>query len=140
MPYTQWQNIYLFLTDWYLTKKACKITVLQYNRQTDTLRYKRAVRQIRHDDNLASTSSLFQRWKVIRAINICTLKQGLLPCGQRLYIGIMILLPSHSPSVKSAAGNDGSPGGCREGEIPMEQSSKLPFVYFIILISYIKGL
>ena len=33
----------------------------------------------------------------------------------------MILLLSHSPSVKSVAGNDSSPGGCREGEIPMEQ-------------------
>ena len=32
----------------------------------------------------------------------------------------MILLLSHSPSVKSVAGNDSSPGGCREGEIPMD--------------------
>ena len=32
----------------------------------------------------------------------------------------MILLLSHSPSVKSVAGNDSSPGGCREGGIPMD--------------------
>jgi hypothetical protein len=32
----------------------------------------------------------------------------------------MILLSSHSPSVKSVAGNGDSPGGCREGRIPMD--------------------
>ncbi len=39
-----------------------------------------------------------------RAINIHVVMPGLLPCGQRCYIGIMILLLSHSPSVKSVAG------------------------------------
>ena len=33
---------------------------------------------------------------------------------------IMILLHSHSSSVKSVASNECSPGGCREGEIPMD--------------------
>ena len=32
----------------------------------------------------------------------------------------MILLHSHSSSVKSVASNECSPGGCREGEIPMD--------------------
>ena len=32
----------------------------------------------------------------------------------------MILLLSHRSSVKSVATNDSSPGGCREGEIPMD--------------------
>ena len=41
----------------------------------------------------------------------------------------MILLLSHSPRVKSVAGNDSSPGGCREGEIPMEQFRKLSSVF-----------
>ena len=40
----------------------------------------------------------------------------------------MILLLSHSPSVKSVAGNDSSPGGCREGEIPMD-SCRLSSVF-----------
>ena len=48
----------------------------------------------------------------------------------------MILLLSHSPSVKSVAGNDSSPGGCREGEIPMEQFRKLSSVFLDINIPY----
>ena len=44
----------------------------------------------------------------------------------------MILLSSHSPSVKSVAGNGDSPGGCREGEIPMEQFRKLSSVFLEI--------
>lgn len=45
----------------------------------------------------------------------------------------MILLPSHSPSVKSVACNGGSPGGCWEGEIPMEQLRKLPSVFAFLI-------
>ena len=51
-----------------------------------------------------------------------------LPCGLRLFIGTMILLPSHSPSVKSVAGNGGSSVGRRRGEIPMECFCKAPSV------------
>lgn len=60
--------------------------------------------------------------------------------GDNVYVDIMILLLSHSPSVKSVTGIDSSPGRCRGGESPMERFCKPPFVSaFIVAILWIRG-
>ncbi len=60
--------------------------------------------------------------------------------GDNVYVGTMILLLSHSSSVKSVAGIDSSPGGRRGGESPMERSCKPPFaVAYIVSILWIRG-
>lgn len=61
--------------------------------------------------------------------------------GDNVYVGIMIHLLSHSPSVRSVAGIDSSPDGRRGGESPMERSCKPPFAvaYIVVSILWIRG-
>ena len=80
-------------------------------RQTDTFRYGRAKRQIRQDDSFCFYFILLSKMKNYPSEKYQCRRARQLPCRRRLYIGTMILLPSHSPSVKSVAGNGGSSVG-----------------------------